>query len=179
MSENYHIGRDGTAKICSASVQECEFGAENHGTLKEMSKKSEEKLQEAHGDFSTTSKGDKKVSKENLASLVEEYDLDYGNSEVEFDENNRYITIEAPNHSTLPVDFEKEATVDEVRQSMVDVMDSFDPDEEFDGLWSPEFGNHNKLSPSEFMKILKEDKNSIRKNRKRSKKTSKAELQRI
>lgn len=69
--------------------------------------------------------------------------------------------MEAPNHTTInlnvPVMKSDEETIGNLKTEMIDRMSRFTADAEFDKLWSPEFAEHNGVTPSGFMKMLKED----------------------
>ena len=90
--------------------------------------------------------------------------LNFGNGEINTDDSMINVTIEAPNHTTLNIQF----IDDEIKNLESEFMstyikhaikriDDFDPEETFNELWSPEFAKHNNFSPFQFMDILKED----------------------
>lgn len=105
----------------------------------------------------------KKVTVERVneiaTGIIEEYRLDYGNSEIdEF-----FIYVEGPDHSTVQVNLSEinENGSKLIRTSflkrIIEAIDGFDPDDEFERLWSPSFGKHNSFSAREFLKILDRD----------------------
>lgn len=77
--------------------------------------------------------------------LTEDYELDFGNTETYVQDDCLYVSIEAPNNSTIDFRVKKikaETPVQcrkEIMQAMIDAMRDFDPEEEFDELWSPDF----------------------------------------
>ena len=92
-------------------------------------------------------------------TLVEELDLDYGNSY--FDDLGYGSLIEAPNNTTLPIypEFEEDETYtdEEIKEKILERMERaieyFDPEETFEEIWSPRF----EYSAFQFVKMLKED----------------------
>ena len=93
--------------------------------------------------------------------LIERYELDYGNSECFIQRNNGtdflYTTLEAPNHGTVTATLPADSNARELRRAMADACASFDAEEEFNELWSPEFSQHNDLGPYEFINNLNDD----------------------
>ena len=95
--------------------------------------------------------------------LIEDYALDFGNAETFIQDNCLYCSIEAPCHATISLWVEKieaETPVQcrkEIMQAMIDAMGDFDPEEEFNELWSPDFSRHNGISAFKFVNMLKED----------------------
>lgn len=90
--------------------------------------------------------------------------LDFGNNEVYIDDSMINVTIEAPNHTTLNIQFidnEIEKLKSEFMSTYIKhaikTIEAFDPEETFNELWSPEFANHNNFTPFQFVEILKED----------------------
>lgn len=112
---------------------------------------------------------DFKTMVKSLKDLKEELEyitahLNFGNGEINTDDSMINVTIEAPNHTTLNIQF----IDDEIKNIESEFMstyikhaikriDDFDPEETFNELWSPEFAKHNNFSPFQFMDILKED----------------------
>lgn len=96
------------------------------------------------------------------SDLIARYGLDHGRAEV-FQVSGPhwsdvlFVTVEAPNHSTICTSFPKGSTETDLRRGLCDLMREFDADEEFDVLWSREFGAQNGYRPSEFMGMLQED----------------------
>lgn len=94
--------------------------------------------------------------------LIAEYGLDHGNAEAFRGEDRHwsdvlFVTVEAPNHSTICTSFPEGATEEDLRRELSGLMRDFDADEEFDALWSSESGARNGVRPSEFMGMLQED----------------------
>ena len=95
--------------------------------------------------------------------LIEDYELDFGNAETFIQDGCLYVSIEAPNNATFSLwvnDIKDETPVQcrkEIMQAMIDAMRDFDPEEEFDEIWSPDFSSHNGISPFKFVKMLEED----------------------
>lgn len=106
---------------------------------------------------------------QSLKDLKEELEyvtshLDFGNNEVYIDDSIINVTIEAPNHTTLNIQFidnEIEKLKSEFMSTYIKhtikTIEAFDPEETFNELWSPEFANHNNFTPFQFVEILKED----------------------
>ena len=95
--------------------------------------------------------------------LTEYYELDFGNAEACVQDDCLYVSIEAPNNSTIGIqvdEIKNEAPAQcrkEITQAMIYAMRDFDPEEEFDELWSPDFSSHNGISAFRFVNMLKED----------------------
>lgn len=90
--------------------------------------------------------------------------LNFGNGEVYTDDSMINVTIEAPNHTTLNIQFidnEIEKLKSEFKTTYlikaIKTIEAFDPEETFNELWSPDFGKHNNFTPFQFVEILKED----------------------
>ncbi|MHA3723747.1 hypothetical protein ACXR2T_07695 [Leucobacter sp. HY1910] len=101
---------------------------------------------------------DAPITEDSIQALLEAHDLDYGNAEVE---DGDFMTVEAPNHATWRVDtdgFEDGGTMGDLKATIAQDLDDFDPDEQFDEIWSPEFGEHNGFTPRQFLDGLREDK---------------------
>ncbi|OZG59903.1 hypothetical protein BLEM_2078 [Bifidobacterium lemurum] len=90
--------------------------------------------------------------------IIEDFDLDYGNAETSIQDGYLYMTVEAPNHATVSVDVDGTADEERLRRFLATAMDDFDPDEEFDKLWSSDFAELNGFTPSGFIGMLQEDK---------------------
>lgn len=95
--------------------------------------------------------------------LTEDYELDFGNAEAFIQNGCLYCSIEAPCNATIslwvgqiedetPAQYRKEIT-----QAMIDAIRDFDPEEEFDELWFPDFSSHNGISAFRFVDMLKTD----------------------
>ena len=93
--------------------------------------------------------------------MLKDYNLEHGNGRVHLQDGRLSVTMEAPNHTTInlnvPVMKSDEETIGNLKTEMIDRMSRFTADAEFDKLWSPEFAEHNGVTPSGFMKMLKED----------------------
>lgn len=100
-----------------------------------------------------------------------ENDICFNNSEVYFDDKELRIlsVIEGYNHTTLTVEFDKKDIEFMQRGYMKETIlkrylmriNDFDVDEEFNMLWSSTFAEHNQFKPSEFLRILEEDKSQF------------------
>lgn len=98
-------------------------------------------------------------------NIIDRYLLDYNNAEVYLQEGILYMTVEAPNHATIGVDVNlndwalnnKRVAEKIILKAIVERIRTFDADDEFDDLWSTEFGRHNGFRASEFIKMLQED----------------------
>ena len=95
--------------------------------------------------------------------LTEYYELDFGNAEACVQDDCLYCSIEAPCHATISLwveEIKNETPAQcrkEIMQAMIYAMRDFDPEEEFDELWSPDFSRHNGISAFRFVDMLKED----------------------
>lgn len=101
---------------------------------------------------------------ETIEQVNEELSFNGNNSEVVYQDQEIISTIEAENHTTIEVVFNildlKMHTLN-LKGYILGIyekaIENFDVDEEFEMLWSTEFGNHNGFSPREFIRILEED----------------------
>ena len=90
--------------------------------------------------------------------------LNFGNGEINTDDSMINVTIEAPNHTTLNIQFigadikilESEFMSTYLKHA-IETIDDFDPEKTFNEAWSPQFAKHNNFSPFQIMEILKED----------------------
>lgn len=101
---------------------------------------------------------------ETIELVNEELSFNGNNSEVVHQDHEIISRIEAENHTTLEVVFNildlKMHTLnlkDYILAIYEKAIEKFDVDEEFEMLWSTEFGKHNGFSPREFIRILEED----------------------
>jgi predicted nucleic-acid-binding protein len=94
----------------------------------------------------------KEKIKEFIDEIIEEYELDYGNSETCIQEDDVFFNLEAPNNGTIGKLFHGDATKKEIVKEIVDTLLSFNADDEFDCLY-----NSVDFKPSEFIDMLKED----------------------
>lgn len=105
----------------------------------------------------------------NLIDLIEDINEFFGlvniNSEVYKLKETIISIIEAPNHTTIPIQLNIEELKDNrnnfisfvIEQYQIS-LESFDVDEEFIELWSKSFSEQENITPSQFLKILEEDK---------------------
>lgn len=89
--------------------------------------------------------------------IIDKYELDYGNAEICPQGDEVYITVEAPNNSTVTVYVPNDADRKTVLKALAQRTLEFDADDELDELWSAEFGEHNGFTPSRFLCMLIED----------------------
>lgn len=101
---------------------------------------------------------------ETIEQVNEELSFNGNNSEVVHQDHEIISRIEAENHTTLEVVFNildlKMHTLNlkgYILAIYEKAIEKFDVDEEFEMLWSTEFGKHNGFSPREFIRILEED----------------------
>mgnify|MGYP007022641280 CR=1 FL=1 len=102
---------------------------------------------------------DAPVTQENLEAFLEAGGLQYGNAEISvYPDGSPYVSIEGPNHATLTVNVvDAEDTMGDVYAEAANRMEDFDPEEEFNELWSRQFGEHNHYTPSQFLAMLNAD----------------------
>ncbi|WP_241964986.1 hypothetical protein [Staphylococcus simulans] len=104
-----------------------------------------------------------------LIEVISEFNDDLGltgiNSEVYKEGDSIFSVIEAPNHTTLHIQLNIEELKNEksglrfyIFNEYEKHINEFDVDDYFNELWSQEFGEHNHFTPSQFLKILEEDK---------------------
>lgn len=105
----------------------------------------------------------------NLIDLIEDINECFGlvniNSDVYKSKDSIVSIIEAPNHTTIPIQLNIEDLKDNrnnfisfvIKEYQIS-LESFDVDEIFNELWSESFGKHNNFKPSEFLRILEQDK---------------------
>ncbi|MCH4519537.1 hypothetical protein [Staphylococcus haemolyticus] len=101
---------------------------------------------------------------ETIEQINEELSFNNNNSDVVHQDHEIISTIEAENHTTIEVIINifilKLHTLnlkDYILEVYEKAIEEFDVDNEFDSLWSSEFGRHNGFSPREFIAILEED----------------------
>lgn len=100
-----------------------------------------------------------------LREVLYEHDLQHGNEEVYEQNGSIIMMMEGPEHTTLQVWFE-ESDVEQlhtdfkqtVATHVAKTVQSFNVDDEFEELWSADFGRHNNFTPTDFMEILNNDK---------------------
>lgn len=101
-----------------------------------------------------------------LLNLINKYDLQHNNAEVYWQGNEISMSIEAPNHFTIPVEINTEYllnnSIEEDRKYVMKCIArsayESDPEDEFDSCWSKSFGEHNGFSAFEFVHMLEDDK---------------------
>lgn len=95
--------------------------------------------------------------------LTEYYAFDFGNAEAYVQNDCLYCSIEARNNTTISLwvgQIEDETPAQcrkEITQAMIDAIRDFDPEEEFNELWSPRFSSHTGISPFRFVDMLRAD----------------------
>ena len=95
--------------------------------------------------------------------LTEYYALDFGNAEAYVQNDCLYISIEARNYTTINLcvgQIEDETSAQcrkKIAQAMINAIRDFDPEEEFNELWSPHFSRHTGISPFRFVDMLRAD----------------------
>lgn len=100
------------------------------------------------------------INQLNIETVIDDYDLNHNNSEIEIDGKDVTMSVEAPNHATYSVyhNLDRDGTtVGNLRDSMSRQMSSFSADEKYNDLWSNDFGEHNNFTPSQFYVDLKAD----------------------
>ncbi|MGP5096184.1 hypothetical protein [Staphylococcus equorum] len=104
---------------------------------------------------------------EKIETFNEENDLQHGNAETIFEEQQGVLTtIEGTNHTTLTVAFSMD-DIEEIERNdtFLNVLErnytarinDFDVDEEFTMLWSQDFGEHNGFTVRGFINVLEDD----------------------
>lgn len=109
----------------------------------------------------------KERAEEIIDQLLADLDLHNNNSGIDtVNEDEVIFYIGAPNESTVQVwlDYElnaAEATEEEFKAMAIRKIRivglSFDAEEEFEIMWSKEFGEHNNFTAFQFVEMLKED----------------------
>lgn len=103
---------------------------------------------------------------EMMKELTEQYSLDYGNGEICHQFDTIYWTVEAPNNATIQIDYslkefedlnDDEEIIRYICKKLERSLYYFDADDEFEEIWSVEFGKHNNFRPSQFLNMLIED----------------------
>ncbi|WP_171299799.1 hypothetical protein [Enterococcus cecorum] len=87
------------------------------------------------------------------------------NSEFLEQDNQILARFEGENHAMVSIWFDLDVmeelnsveVLSYVLSTIIYRLRQFDADEEFNELWSTEFGEHNRFSPSEFIEMLKDD----------------------
>lgn len=100
------------------------------------------------------------VTEENIDELIEDYELDHSNSDVHEVDGEITIVVEGPNHTTMSLYHnraEDGETIGDLRETMMRGMNDFSGDEEFDDLWSNEFGDHNNFTATDFYVTVNSD----------------------
>lgn len=99
-----------------------------------------------------------------IEQVNEELSFNGNNSEVVQEGREIISTIEAENHTTIHVVInilDLKMHILNLKDYILAIYESaielFDVDDEFESLWSIEFGRHNGFSPRYFISILEED----------------------
>lgn len=101
-----------------------------------------------------------------IENVAEDFGLKNGNYECSHQYEEVYALMEAKNHSTTTLwikidDCEKCSNDIELVQfilyNIAFCLKRFNAEDEFDLLWSNEFGKYNKFTAFEFVELLKED----------------------
>lgn len=101
-----------------------------------------------------------------IKNIAEENYLWNRNSEIYELDNEIFVSLEAGNHATVNVYFDLDICEDSesdinllayIIYEIIHKLRKFDADDEFEQLWSVEFGKHNNFKPSEFLNMLQED----------------------
>ena len=120
---------------------------------------------------------DKKHFIDLIDDIVDEYELDWGNRDVDidFDTETGYVLVEAPHHATIYVDldpiiayivkhkFEDNSDTDEfisahIKKAIAEHIEDFSADEEFNEIGCEVTSNpNNHFTPSEFLRMLQDD----------------------
>ena len=112
-----------------------------------------------------------------LGYFTEANDLNHGNGEYYETEDGVIWTVEAPNNTTVMADFRGSDTkkiekllleekyieaINLTKDRLYSTLICFDKNEEFNDLWSVEWGEHNNFTAYGFMEMLKEDEDYFR-----------------
>lgn len=178
MSGRYHIGRDGEPKRCSAASEEsCPLGGTHYDSMDAAYESDDYKrahslgndgssLRKSSGGYSDDTTLGAARTMDSAQSIIEDYGLDYGNSEIEdWTEQNREVsvTVEAPNHATIDIDVPTGATREQLLGAMAERMGGFNADEQFDTLYEPNKESpENEYTPTQFMNMLIQDEDYYR-----------------
>ena len=107
---------------------------------------------------------------EMITTIASENYMLHRNSEFFEQDNEIFAKFEEENHATIGIWFDIDVMeelnsveiLSYVLYTIVFNLRQFDADEEFNELWSTEFGVHNGYSPSEFMGMLKADEQQFK-----------------
>lgn len=91
------------------------------------------------------------------------------NSEFFEQDNEIFARFEAENHATVGIWFDLDElegadsveVLSHVLYTIIYRLRQFDAEEEFNELWSVDFGKHNDFSPFEFVEMLKADEDEF------------------
>lgn len=99
------------------------------------------------------------LTEENLRSFMQVTQMDSNGENVEISRNgdNFYITLEAPNHSTIGITSNIYDGMGYFYREVVRLGEDFNAEDEYNKLWSAEFGSMNNFTPTSFAEALKED----------------------
>lgn len=107
-----------------------------------------------------------------LEYFTEANDLNHGNGEYCREEDGVIWIVEATNNTTMMVDFRGDDTkkiekllleekymeaINLIKDGLYTTLICFDKNEEFNNLWSVEFGEDNNFTAYDFMEMLKSD----------------------
>ena len=89
--------------------------------------------------------------------LINEFGLNDQNGYVDLDNE---IVLEASNNAIISLEldqFDENSTVEEILDAVATQLLEFDAEEEFNYIWSPEFGERNGFTVFEFVEMLEAD----------------------
>ena len=107
-----------------------------------------------------------------LEDFTEANDLNHGNGEYYMGEDGIIWIVEAPNNTTVMIDFRGSDTkkiekllleekymeaINLIKDRLYNTLICFDKNEEFNNLWNVEFGEDNNFTAYDFMEMLKSD----------------------
>jgi hypothetical protein len=98
-----------------------------------------------------------------ITCLQELYDwINNSNICVVTETGDNYFLVEAPNNADVHIWVEKDADINNIICKTIKQLEEFDADEQFMELWDVNFANHNHFKPSQFIKMLQEDEESLK-----------------
>ena len=71
------------------------------------------------------------------------------------------VFIQAPYDSSSSINIEEIDDINTIILKVAEELEDFSADNEFDELWSREFGKENNFTPSEFMRALMSDEQAL------------------
>lgn len=103
--------------------------------------------------------------------FLDTYELDWGNIGIYFHEQTATCVVNAPQHLQLSLEFELYAFIldypieeleklgrEEKKTELHDAYSQLDIESYFDEVWCDKFGEFNHCKPTQFLKVLQEDK---------------------